>query len=133
MAAHRAYLHSLQSACFLLLDRTWRLLDAAVQSLLNLVLVYCQLQRAKMDPVQVRGDRHWSIVVCGVSEDMLATQRTRRHTMRLVDEQLLTIGQEFRDKHRYLLKVCLGTAHCKVKHCHHTAADGTDAQGERAK
>lgn len=25
--------------------------------------------------------------------------------MRLVEEQLLTIGQEFRDKHRYLLKV----------------------------
>lgn len=53
VAAHRAYLHSLQSTCFLLLDRTWRLLDAAVQSLLNLVLAYCQLQRAKMDPIQV--------------------------------------------------------------------------------
>lgn len=55
VAAHRAYLHTLQSTCFLLRDRTWRLLDGAVQSLLNMVLAYCQLQRMKMDPVQVCG------------------------------------------------------------------------------
>lgn len=37
----------------------------------------------------------------------LCTQRKRKHAMRVVEEQLVTLTREFRDKHRYLLKVCV--------------------------
>lgn len=39
--------------------------------------------------------------------------------MRLVDEQLLTIGKEFRDKHRYLLRVS-GEPHQTSRHSYST-------------